>query len=446
MAVSAPSTWRPLKPGAPMSPQVLRLSHCLDFLSDSDRWPQEKIEHLRRQLLLRRLSHAAERSRFFSRRLDPVELAQAPVEQVLSGLPWLSRADLQAHATDIYCELPPEQGPVQFNRTTGSTGQPVSVRCNAAAYAWRDAAVIRNFSWFELDVNGTLAAIRSDIKKRPPGARLPTWGGSVARLYETGPSHGLSLATEPVQQIAWLNQIRPQYLITYPSNLAVLLDSGLKPWPGLNAILTLGDHLSEEVRGQAKERLGVPLFDQYSSEEMGVMAAQCAHGGYHVMEELVHIEIVREDGSPCEIGEPGRIVATDLRNLASAMIRYDLRDHAQWAPACPCGRHSRVIQQILGRTRNRLTLRDGKKIWPNTGLRNFHLLPIRQFQLIQNSLDQLTLKLCLDTSPSATQQAAVVQHVQRAIGQDFDIRLELHHDPLPFGPGGKFEQFISEVP
>lgn len=404
------------------------------------------LQTLQDKQLAARLVHAAQNSTYFAPSLKGMQIVPENAREVLARLPLLGRAELQTQAESIYCATGPWHGAVQEKRTTGSTGQPVVVRCTGAAFDLREAITLRNFAGFGMDVRQSFAAIRSGLAKgQPDGISRPGWGGVIGQLFATGPSHALDLATPAEQQIAWLEKHKPVYFLTYPSNLQLLISTGLRVWSGLQGILTVGENVSDELRQNVRACLRASVWDQYSCEEAGHLAAQCAAGQYHVASENVVLEVLREDGSTCLPGETGRVVVTDMRNFASALLRYELRDYAEVGSTCSCGRHSPVLRRMVGRTRQQIHLPDGRKVWPSTGLRNFVGIPLRQFQLVQLSVHRLELRVHTDRELTPQEKIRVVVTVQMALGHPFDIEVVNSLQALPLGPGGKFEQFVSLV-
>ena len=416
-------------------------------LMRSQRLPGRALERLQALQLAARLEHAARESAHWRELIPAGPIEAGDARRILARLPLLTRADLQEKPDAVFCEVPRAHGAVSEKRTTGSTGQPVMVKCTRTAFDLREAMTLRAYTWFGVDPQNTFAAIRAGLARdKPDGVAMPSWGGTMGRLFDTGKSFGLALDAPSAVQLAWLDRLRPAYLLTYPSNLRVLLAERSQPWPGLKAVMTIGESVPEELREEAKSRWGVPLFDQYSSEELGMIAAQCECGSYHVMAEGLLVEILRDDGSPCAPGEIGRVAVTDLHNFATALLRYELRDYAEAGTPCACGRHLPVLRRIIGRTRNRLTLPDGTKVWPASGLRNFADLPIRQYQLVQLSLEKLELRLHAARPLSAEERSAIAGRVRQSLGSPFEIDVQYFDAPLPAGAGGKFEQFVSRLP
>ena len=142
------------------------------------------------------------------------------------------------------------------------------------------------------------------------------------------------------------------------------------------------------MRRDVSELAGkITLIDGYSSQECGAIALQCPQGdGYHVMSESMLVEILDDNGDHCGPGEIGRVVVTDLQNLASPIIRYDIGDYARLGASCSCGRGLAKLEQILGRQLNLLVKPNGDRHWPLVGFHNFDAIaPIRQYQMIQET-------------------------------------------------------------
>src|SRR3546814_8044960 len=56
----------------------------------------------------------------------------------------------------------------------------------------------------------------------PDGARGDSWGPASGAVYPTGPAVLLNVASPLQEQLDWLLRENPDYLISFPSNLAAL--------------------------------------------------------------------------------------------------------------------------------------------------------------------------------------------------------------------------------
>lgn len=366
----------------------------------------------------------------------------------LHALPPLTRREIQQDPASLFCGVLPEgHGPRQMFQTSGSTGEPVKVMKTAVTQLFWTALTLRYHLWQEPNFKGRLCAIRALIKE---ARESDSWGSPFSDFFDTGPSLVIDNATDLGAQIAQLLRFRPNSLIIYPTNLAAMierLEGQGSLLPELKRVRTIGETLAPEVRAAAEERLRVVVRDCYSSEEFGYIAVECPEGGlYHVMAEALLVEVVDAQGGQCREGEIGRILVTDLQNHATPMIRYDIGDHAELGGPCPCGRGLPTLRRILGRTRNMVVRPDGTTYWPITGFKRFRdLAPIIQYQLVQDSLTSIEVRLVVEAPLTAEQEGAVASHIQNFLGYPFETHFRYFEGRIPVGPNGKFEEFKSLV-
>ncbi len=167
--------------------------------------------------------------------------------------------------------------------------------------------------------------------------------------------------------VAALKKYGSQWLTGYGSAIAALadsaLESGIDPCP-LRSVIVSGDTLLQGMRYSIEKFFQCKCFDHYGQSEGVVMAMECTHGRIHVVPMLGIVEILRADGSSCELGEVGEIVATGLLNDAMPLIRYRTGDYAAWALEhnCPCGNPRPIITNLEGRVDDYLVTSDNRKI------------------------------------------------------------------------------------
>ena len=70
--------------------------------------------------------------------------------------------------------------------------------------------------------------------------------------------------------------------------------------------------------------------------------------------------------------------------------------------------------------------------------------PVRQFQIVQKSLDTLEARLALSRPFTPDEQARFEQSLREAVGHPFRIEYRFM-DAIPRSPSGKFEDFLCEV-
>ncbi len=430
--------------------QAQALYGLLVQLDESQWWSAEKLAAAQLQQLKKLIPYAVSHSPFYRQHLAGIDVANLDLES-LHDLPVLTRAQLQENNEEIDCDLLPEaHGAVTESMTSGSTGYPVKFRTTALTSTVWHAINMREELWHDREFDKVSASIRwhSDAIGLPPnGVEYEDWGLPVSLFHRTGRGYFMNSSADISAQVDWLLKLQPSYLMTHPSNLRGLMAQLSRDGTALQGLLevrTIGESINDELRIEVAEQLKAKLVDLYSSEELGYMAIQCpVQNHYHVQSESVLLEVLREDGSPCALNEPGRIVVTSLRNYSTPLIRYEIGDYGELAGPCSCGRGLPVLKTIQGRVRNMLRHPDGSSHWPGFGFRKFmQVAPLRQFQVVQRSLDEIELKVVVDQELSEEQEARIKEILKENLGHPFMVTLS-YHAALPRSAGGKFEDFVS---
>lgn len=424
--------------------------------TQTERWPAEILfQHQLRQLDAV-LDHAWRTVPWHRERLAAAGWRQgvALTPDALRMLPLLTRRDIQAAGAAMRSTAIPQQyGPVHENRTSGATGEPVHVlRTALDALMWQ-ANTLRDHEWHGRDQSLKFAAIRAmspGMAEPPLGAAASGWGPASEAIRGTGPAVLLNLNADVAVQAAWLEQHAPGYLLTYPSNLTALVahfsQSGRRI-AGLRAVLCVGETVSPALRMSCRNVLGADIEDVYSSQELGYIALQCpVSSQYHVMAETMLVEVIDVNGNPCGPGETGRLVVSSLHNMAMPLIRYVVGDLATVGTACACGRTLPTLARIAGRERNLVRLPDGTMHWPLVGFHRFReIAPIRQYQLIQQTLHSVEVRLVCDRPLSGEEEAQLAAVICEALTYAFSLHFTYFERELPRAANGKFEEFVCMI-
>ena len=408
-------------------------------LEDSQWLAPERLRAHQEAQLEELLRHACAHVPYYRERLGDIP---PPLERI----PLLTRRALMENFEALKSrQVPPTHGAVAELRTSGSTGAPVRVLKTQLSQLLWNALTLREHRWHRRELGGKLAAIRLAVGE----GDTPSWGGATDGTVRTGPGAAFNPGRDVREQLEWLEQQRPQYLLTYPSNVQALAELSLARGtglPGLREVRTFGESLPPGLRGLVREAWGVPVVDVYSANEVGYIALQCPSGeGYHVQSENLLAEILDERGRPCAPGEVGRVVVTDLHNFAMPLLRYEIGDYAEVAPPCACGRGLPALARIAGRVRNMLLTADGKRFWPLLNSRKLRdIAPVLQHQVVQKDFDLIELRLVSAAPLDARQEAEVRALVLSGMPQGMRL-VFAYCDDIERGPGGKFEDFICAV-
>ncbi len=162
-----------------------------------------------------------------------------------------------------------------------------------------------------------------------------------------------------------IKAMRPQIISSIGSYLGKLAALGERlDIYGVELISTNSETTTQEERYRYEAIFKVPVRDEYSSEELDIMAMQCVDKHYHLVEDDVHLEVINRDAQGV-----GDIIGTDLWNDAMPMIRYqqgDLCELDDSREVCSCGSHFRKIRKLHGRADQGLTTLYGNTISPGS--------------------------------------------------------------------------------
>ncbi|MGF1641385.1 MAG: phenylacetate--CoA ligase family protein [Rhodospirillales bacterium] len=420
-------------------------------LEESQWWPPGAIEEMQMRQLEELVEHAVGTVPFYRDRFAALagmargELTAAAWRNV----PVLRRADIQDAGPALFtAALPPGHGRTYDVVTSGSTGRPIHVKGSGIVHLFGRAINLRFQFWHQRDFGAATAAIR---RLKAGEARFIAAGNVAAWVsaFASGPMHLCDVMRPVDEQVEWLRRLNPPYLLTYPTNLAALVERSKAlgvTFPALREVVSMGEVLQQTQRAFCEREWGVRVVDLYSCNELGLIALQCpGHDHYLVQSENLYVEVLDDDGRPCEPGAVGRLVITDLHNFASPLIRYELGDHAEVGGPCPTGRTLPVLTRIMGRSRNMLTLPTGARVWPTLTASLFlAVAPVRQFQVIQRSLDAIEVKLAVARPLTGEQKQKLAGALAAKFGYPFAFTFTEVAE-IPHAPSGKYEDFRSEL-
>lgn len=416
-------------------------------LERSQWWPAEKLLEQQFRQIRELAKHAVAHTLYYKKHLSRAGLASADELTPQSFLRWpvLSKADVQRQEAALTASsCPKEHGAAVQAHTTGSTGVPTRVLHSMVMGFYVHALALRDHLWHRRDFSAKLAAIRGRIRS---GFTSDWWGAVTNAAFRTGDGVWKSGLTGIAEQLEWLVAENPAYLVTSPSNLRALLrrsrETGRMP-AAIRQVVTFTEYLPPELRAEVQQVWQARLVDVYSCEELGPIALQCpSHEHYHVQAENLHVELLRDDGTPCLPGELGRVVVTALHNFPMPLLRYDLGDFAEAGAACPCGRGLPVLRRIVGRVRNMARDPNGRHFRPAIAFGGWlEIAPIRKLQLVQHTLADIEFRYEMERELSGGEQERLTALLTESFGYPFTFAFS-RVPRIERMPGEKYEDFVS---
>jgi phenylacetate-CoA ligase len=188
------------------------------------------------------------------------------------------------------------------------------------------------------------------------------------------------------------------------------------------------------------------IINRNGTRELSTIAHECLFGTLHINEDWVYVEITDDRGRQVPNGQSGQVVLTGLYNDGMPFIRYAIQDIGSYTlkdEPCPCGCKFRALEQVEGRIQDLIVLPEGGYI---TGLFFPHLFKdydVRQFQVLQPSLERLEIYLVPGKDFSSEDLESLRQTIARytpGIQSSFQLV-----DEIPLTDSGKFRTTISHV-
>lgn len=248
--------------------------------------------------------------------------------------------------------------------TGGSTGQPVSILKSRDALARELAATWRAYEWAGVrigDKQARLWGVPHGAKARVR-ARLIDFMGNRRRLS------AFALDDDSLfEYVTKLQRFSPRYVYGYASMLDKLagfcIDNSVQI-PSIECAISTSEVLTADTRERIRKAFGCRTFNEYGCGELGSIAHECENGRLHIMAENMIVEVMNGE-NPCQPGESGELVVTELNNHSMPLIRYRTGDLGRIDESpCECGVRLPILAQVFGREYECLFNSRGKQFHP----------------------------------------------------------------------------------
>ncbi len=398
------------------------------------RWAQMKrlVDHAYR--------HVPYYRRTFSRQGIHPEDIRGPED--LCRIPVLSRREIIAHGSAAFLAAGVDQRSCLARRSSGSTGQPLTVYCTPREDFIGRATFLSAYIENGLRPWHKLAFLfnpksRSSIKLRGLGDAL-----FHRYLY-------LSPERDWPASVARLHRFKPDVIIGYNQTLTLLSQEISRSKCPIRPALLFGyaEMLEQPAREQIRAALGVDPIDVYGATETDCIAWQCGdHRGYHLNSTNLLVEFVKE-GQPVAPGTAGRVVVTPLHRWAMPLIRYDLGDIGTPAPhGCECGRSRFMMRDLQGRADDFVVLASGRRIPP---VGTFGAIIEAEPEVLQYRVEQLdTRRITVELVAEGGVSSSIRRRIQAALEQLVDHEATVNVvnvDQIKQEGGRKHQRIASRV-
>ncbi|WLT30233.1 hypothetical protein [Geothrix sp. PMB-07] len=211
----------------------------------------------------------------------------------------------------------------------------------------------------------------------------------------------------------------------------------------LETIIAISEKLPTPVRESLRARFGCKVVARYSNQENGILAQQCLdHDEYHLNTASYAFEFLQLDSDlPAMVGEPARMVVTDLFNRAMPMIRYDTGDVVIRQASSTCGWATETLSDIEGRREDFIYDTQDRLLSPSVpGLYFWRFTQLKQIQFIQEGKGQY--RIMLNGASEHYRDQEFIDLAKGFLGQDAVVFVT-HVDEIPMLASGKFKAIMS---
>jgi phenylacetate-CoA ligase len=329
---------------------------------------KEDLERLQCARLKNLVEYVYNKVPFYREKLTQVGVTARDIRSLadIARLPFTTKDELREQYPHGLRACPADRI-VEVHMSSGTTGKPVvdeytqndidgwrecMARTMAAAGCTKDD-VVQNCYGYGLFTGGPGAhygamTIGAEV--------LPMSSGNTARQLMVMQDFGVTMLTCTPSYALYITEAAAEAGIDLKKLPISKGCFGAEPW-------------SENMRKEIEERYGMKAYDIYGLTEItgpGV-AFECeAQNGLHVNEDLFYPEIIDPaTGVPVAPGEKGELVFTTLCKDGTPLIRYRTRDITNFiVEPCTCGRTTRKIHRLYGRTDDMLIIR-GVNVFPS---------------------------------------------------------------------------------
>jgi phenylacetate-CoA ligase len=324
-----------------------------------------KLQQLQLERLRLTVARAA-RSPFYGERFRQAGVTPESLQSLddVRKIPFTTKDDLRSHGRQMLTV--PLKEAVRLHASSGTTGQATVIyytRTDIELWAdlvarslymtgMRDEDVFQNMMGYGLFTGGLGFHYGSE---RLGALTIPVGAGNSKRQVQLMQQFGTTAV-----------HIIPSYALFLLNTFA---DLNVDPRDLPLRLAYIGaEPYSAETRRRIEEAYDLKAYNCYGLSELNGpgVAFECPEqNGSHVWEDSFLLEVLDPNTQePVPPGVVGELVFTNLTRQGMPLLRYRSRDLASYDDRpCPCGRSSRRISRIQGRTDDMIILK-GVNIFP----------------------------------------------------------------------------------
>jgi phenylacetate-CoA ligase len=419
--------------------------HRLQELVDSEKWSASEIEAYQSEKLRALVRHAYDNVPYYRERWKALKISPDDIRSRsdLHKLPVLTKEEIRQNADRFVSQKTPRRE-LLSRHTSGTTGKGLHFYMTREAVAFQWAVWWRHRLRFGVSP-GTWHANFTGQRVIPITQRTPPywrWNRPMHQIL----INMQSLTPAKIGSIVeLLNSQRFDFYAGYPSFIHMLAlnasDAGLRLASPPRVIFTGAENMLDFQRRDIQAFTGAILTDHYGCTEACCNASRCPEFVYHEDFEFGIMEGL--DRAPGDSAKT--IVCTGFACDAFPFIRYEVGDTAVWqdGKGCKCGRSSRVLLRVEGRTDDYVVTPEGARIARLDYLFK-DALNVKEAQIVQERLEEITILLVRRGAYSTKDELEIRRDIRSWLSPSLEVRFEYVQE-IPRGQNGKFRAVLSRL-
>ncbi|MGO1750919.1 MAG: phenylacetate--CoA ligase family protein [Psychroflexus sp.] len=217
--------------------------------------------------------------------------------------------------------------------------------------------------------------------------------------------------------------------------------------PTLKLCLTTSEMLYDFDRKLLEEQFKIPVFNEYGSSELGLIAFENDLGQFIVNDKTLYVEIVDEFDNIVEDGTVGRIIVTSLFNKAHPFVRYEVGDLGaiEYDENGGC----RVLKTLIGRSNEFAILPSNKRVPAFTFCYVAKSIAeestnVKELKVVQETKSKFTIEYSSLKPLEQIQKNKISAAIETYLEPGLTIQFK-RFEQLERSKSGKLKQFISKV-
>lgn len=416
---------------------------------ENNQWlPLEELEKMQNRKLMEIINISINNIPYYRQIKNElgINLNDRNARNIIEQFPVLTKQDLISNYDNLVNPCVKEK--VYKNFSGGSTGIPVTLLQDQIRNDYNSAATKRADRWCGLDFNSSvfqfwgasrdlksnyMSKIRKIISKRYMFDAFNWNENSIVEIHRL------------------IEKVKPEIILAYASALyfyvKTVKNKGLISTHTPKGIITSADMLYDYQRSEIEDYFNTKIFNRYGCREVGLIACECEeHNGLHISSDRLYIEIVDENNNSLPKGKVGKILITDLTNIAMPLLRYEVGDLGCLSvqQKCSCGRNLPKLDYVYGRIAEYIVTKNGNHIRvPAYIVAKFN--NVKQMQLVQNNYDLITCHVVISKDYNKKEELKIIKELKKYI-LDNDMQYKFKYvDSIKNNNSGKFQFIVNDL-